>query len=128
MPYIFHYIASETNGPTKLPSTGEVMENSIKNIISPELKACYPTTCLNILKLAYSPHNTLIATGVSSSSAPIGTISGLATISGNIMAPNKSLPNVSVPITAAVNSSQSQIMSAGFTKIFINGTGNGCVK
>ena len=115
----------ESNGPTKLVSTGD-MDNSSKNTVSLELKACYPTTCSNILKLAYSPHNTLIATGVTSTSGHSGNItgiSGLATISSNNVAMNKTLPNLGLP-NNAINQSQNQCMSAGFTKIFINGTVN----
>ena len=104
------------------------MDNSMKSNGSPELKACYPTTCSNIINLAYSPHNTLIATGVSSSLASSGTNPGLTTISSNSMVSNKPLPNVSLPLTATVNPSQAQGISVGFTKIFINGTGNGCAQ
>lgn len=32
--------------------------------VSAELVATYPTSCSNIINLCYSPHNTLIATGI----------------------------------------------------------------
>ena len=118
----------EANGPSKLFSTGDgTTENLIKNNTSSELKACYPTSCSNILNLAYSPHNTLVATGVASSCALSGGITGVATISNSTTVTNKTLPNLGLP-TGTVNPPHNQGMSVGFTKIFINGTGNNCAK
>ena len=108
-------------------STGDGIENAIKNNSSPELKACYPTSCSNILKLAYSPHNTLVATGVASSAAVSGGITGAATISSSSTVTSKALPNLGLP-ASTVNPPHNQGMSVGFTKIFINGTGNNCTK
>ena len=44
--------------------------------VSAELVATYPTPCSNVISLCYSPHNTLIATGVGAANA--GNASGLA--------------------------------------------------
>lgn len=44
---------------------------------SREMVACYPTSCANIIDLCYSPHQTLMATGVGSSSSMYTARSGL---------------------------------------------------
>ena len=115
-------IAPETNGPSKLYSTGDGMETPNKHT-SCELKACYQTSCSNIFKLAYSPHNTLIAAGVASSSPLSAGITGISSISNNSMAMNKPVPNMGLSSSTA-NQCHNPGMPVGFTKIFINGTGN----
>lgn len=115
-------LANEHNGTPNL--SGGSLENST-SITSPELKACYSTTCSNILSLAYSPHNTLIATGIeSSTSSPTAGISALATLNSNSMRVNKPVASMGLSSNSIGNPSNNQATSTGFTKIFINGTGN----
>ena len=114
---------SVANGPTKVDVLGDINEHAASNsILSQELKACYPTSCSNILKLAYSPHNTLIAAGISSSSNsnPPTAISGLTSVASNVVI-NKSIPTLGLPVTGTINTQPHQSMSVGFTKIFVNG-------
>jgi len=40
--------------------------NEAPNSVSAEMVATYPTSCSNIINLWYSPHNTLVATGIGS--------------------------------------------------------------
>ena len=115
-------LANEHNGTANL--SGGSLENSTSITSSPELKACYSTTCSNILSLAYSPHNTLIATGIASSTSPTAGISALATLNSNNMRVNKPNASMGLSSNSIVNPSNNQATSAGFTKIFINGTGN----
>ena len=116
-------LANEHNGTSNL--SGGSLENSTSITSSPELKACYSTTCSNILSLAYSPHNTLIATGIASStSSPTAGISALATLNSNNMRVNKPVASMGLSSNSIVNPSNNQATSAGFTKIFINGTGS----
>jgi transcription initiation factor TFIID subunit 5 len=44
--------------------------------VSSEMVAAYPTACSNIVNLWYSPHNTLVATGIGSASGLSGVNSG----------------------------------------------------
>ena len=79
--------------------------------------------------MTYSPHNTLIATGLVSSSASTNVgISALTSINSNSIKMNKLPANMVLPSNTIVNSSNNQGVSAGFTKIFINGTGNNSSK
>ena len=127
--FLFHLVlvlANEANGTPKLITSGEPSENSYSISASSELKASYSTTCSNILSLAYSPHNTLVATGVASSIPATAGISALTSI--NSIRASKPLHNLGLPSSATINSSNSQTPSAGFTKIFINGTGTNSSK
>lgn len=54
--------------------------------VSSEIVATYPTSCSNIIDLCYSPHNTLVATGVGSnfgmSSSNLGVIKNFQILNG----------------------------------------------
>ena len=59
--------SSLQNGPPQLDSQN----------VSSELLASYPTSCSNIVNLWYSPHNTLVATGIGTGSGHSGANSGV---------------------------------------------------
>ena len=50
--------------------------NEAPNSVSAEMVATYPTNCSNIINLWYSPHNTLVATGIGSGSGGLNNSSG----------------------------------------------------